>query len=1051
VAPSCAPAIRAAIGVLAATLVFGGGATVLAAGHRRPLNPVAAIRYLAVQRAGFGSPAHAALLASRALARANAMRARAIPAARLASSLTGAWAPLGPAPVTQSVYGGQNSGRVDSLAVSSAGEIFVGTAGGGVWTSSNNGASWTTSTDQVSTGLAIGAIAIDPTNPSIIYAGTGEDNNCGDCFYGGGVLKSTDGGATWTVENPGGIFTGAAFASIAVDPNNDQRVYAGTSNGFYVSADGGSTWVQRAGSVTDPTWGLALDPTTSPTTVYIATSGLGVQKSIDGGVTFTTASTGLPAAANFGVTELGIGSGNAGHHTLYAAVQLNGTTDTNGGDLSMFKTTNGAGSWSQLTIPTYTTTAYAYGSGPGDQASYDNTLAVDPSNAARVIAGGVAAIETTNGGATWSNINGQTFGTGVSVLHPDFHAVAFAPSGHAIIGCDGGVFGYAGGGASGVSNLNTNLNTTQAYEGLAQSGNGTSILAGLQDNGTALYSGSPAWVDEVSGDGGSNAINPLDSTEQFGEADQSLLLTTDGWSTFTDITPPFGMNGNFVSPMTIVPNSAAPDSPTVFYGGADLWETTNPTAASPTWTQLTSVGTDVSAIAVAPSNPDVMYVGFDDGTLLVSTNATSASPTFTNIASPVGAWITHIEVDPTNPASILISFSASDVQTFAVPPLVAAGSVTLTGTPTASYTDITGNLPTGVASNSVVFDGGSLLVATDVGVFETSSPNGSSTTWSAAGTALPNVQVIGLTVDANGDAFAATHGRGVWELASTDESPTASFTPPSGVEASPVSFSGSGADPDGSIVSYSWTFDDGGSSTSQNPSHTYAAAGTYTVRLTVTDSNGQTGQVSHQVTVSDEAPTASFTPPSGVAGSPVSFAGSGADPDGSIVSFSWAFGDGGSSTSQNPSHIYAAAFNHTVTLTVTDSNGRTAAVSHSVTIAAPPPPPPPSALPPPTSPPPPALPPPPSPALPSPPPPKQSPAVCTVPNVKGKSLAAARTPLRAHDCPVGRVTRPRKPKHSPGKHKKWVLVVGTEIPAAGSTRPGGSKVALRLVWKAVTA
>jgi hypothetical protein len=72
-----------------------------------------------------------------------------------------------------------------------------------------------------------------------------------------------------------------------------------------------------------------------------------------------------------------------------------------------------------------------------------------------------------------------------------------------------------------------------------------------------------------------------------------------------------------------------------------------------------------------------------------------------------------------------------------------------------------------------------------------------------------------------------------------------------------------------------------------------------------------------------------------------------------------------------------------------------------------------------------------------------------VPNVGGKSLAAARTALGAHNCSVGKVTSPRKPKRSPGKNKKWVLVVGRESLATGSTRPTGSKVALTLVWKAL--
>ena len=86
------------------------------------------------------------------------------------------------------------------------------------------------------------------------------------------------------------------------------------------------------------------------------------------------------------------------------------------------------------------------------------------------------------------------------------------------------------------------------------------------------------------------------------------------------------------------------------------------------------------------------------------------------------------------------------------------------------------------------------------------------------------------------------------------------------------------------------------------------------------------------------------------------------------------------------------------------------------------------------------------------PPPTQapfSPAVCTVPNVKGKSLAVARRALGTADCSVGRVTTPHKPTRGPGRGKKWVLVVGRESPGVGRTGPGGSKVALGLAWKAV--
>ncbi|MHB8692598.1 MAG: IPT/TIG domain-containing protein [Solirubrobacteraceae bacterium] len=804
--------------VTALALVFTAPAAATAAVTSRvPLNPLGAINYLAAQRAGFGSPAHAAKLAARADARARTLQAatRAIannPRAHLGptpavSGPAGAWTPLGPAPMAAAGAGGQNtgapnSGRVDSIAVvqsgPNAGEIFVGTAGGGVWSSTNNGVSWVTHTDQVATGLAIGAIAVDPVNPSIIYAGTGEANNCGDCFYGGGVLKSTDGGNTWTVENPtsvqfpNGLFAGVDFGSIAVDPHNDQHLFAGTTNGFYVSTDGGATWSQPAAAAnfTAATWGIALDPTTSPTTVYIATAGVGIQKSTTGGGGgFTTLAGGLPAPAVFGTTELGIGSGASGHMTLYAAIARgNNTTDTNGGVLSMYKTTNGGGSWSPVAIPPYADLNYAYdtsaaaGGAQTDQSSYDNTIVVDPANPSHVLVAGIAMVESTDGGATWNNVDGPGgyFRQNTNPLHPDFHALVYAPSGNVVIGNDGGVYEYAARatfvGPAGVTDLNTNLNTGQFYEDLGIFGNGAKILGGLQDNGTVFYTGNQSWPQVDGGDGGSSVINPLDANQQFAESPGLLDLTTNGWSNLpatTTITPPGSTAGNFTEPLAIVPNSGSADSPTIYFGMLNLWRGL-PTGGS-SWKQLTTYGSvignvtnAVSAVAVAPSNPDVVYVAFDDGTVMVTPNATATTPTFTAISPQAGnpaqgQWVTHIDVSPTSPGMIALSFSGSNTHLTATPPMVETATVNLT-TPAATYTNITGNLPTGVASNSVVSVAGGYAVATDVGVFFTASPSGASTTWTAVGTGLPNIQVLGLSTDSQGDLFAATHGRGAWLL-----------------------------------------------------------------------------------------------------------------------------------------------------------------------------------------------------------------------------------------------------------------------------------------------
>jgi PKD repeat protein len=170
----------------------------------------------------------------------------------------------------------------------------------------------------------------------------------------------------------------------------------------------------------------------------------------------------------------------------------------------------------------------------------------------------------------------------------------------------------------------------------------------------------------------------------------------------------------------------------------------------------------------------------------------------------------------------------------------------------------------------------------------------------------------------------------------------AAANPTSGAAPFIVNFTGSNStDPDGSIVSYSWNFGDGTSSTLANPQHTYNSAGSYTATLTVTDNGGLTNSASVGITVT--APAVNQPPNAVAAGSPnsgtapltVNFTGSNStDSDGSIASFSWNFGDGGSSTLANPQHIYNTAGNYTAILTVTDNGGLTDTASARITVTA---------------------------------------------------------------------------------------------------------------------
>ena len=196
-----------------------------------------------------------------------------------------------------------------------------------------------------------------------------------------------------------------------------------------------------------------------------------------------------------------------------------------------------------------------------------------------------------------------------------------------------------------------------------------------------------------------------------------------------------------------------------------------------------------------------------------------------------------------------------------------------------------------------------------------------------------------LTVTDNGGA---TGSATVAITAGSNQPPTAtaSATPISGLAPLAVVFTGSGSDPDGTISSYAWTFGDGLNASVQNPSHTYQTAGNFIARLTVTDNGGATGSSTVTISVStagNQPPTASAsaTPLSGTAPLLVTFTGSGTDPDGTIVSYAWTFGDAGTSSLQNPTHTYASAGSYTATLTVTDNSGATGSSSVGITVSAP--------------------------------------------------------------------------------------------------------------------
>ena len=261
---------------------------------------------------------------------------------------------------------------------------------------------------------------------------------------------------------------------------------------------------------------------------------------------------------------------------------------------------------------------------------------------------------------------------------------------------------------------------------------------------------------------------------------------------------------------------------------------------------------------------------------------------------------------------------------------LATSLVTPNQVPEASFTSAVKDLGVTVdGSGSSDPDGTIASYAWDFGDGATADGATASHAYAAAGTFT-----VTLTVT---DNAGATGVKSVpVTVVTPNQVPEASFT--SAVKDLGVTVDGSGSsDPDGTIASYAWDFGDGATADGATASHTYAAAGTFTVTLTVTDNAGATGVKSVPVTVvtPNQVPEASFT--SAVKDLGVTVDGSGSsDPDGTIASYAWDFGDGATADGATASHTYAAAGTFTVTLTVTDNAGATGTTATPVTVVQPP-------------------------------------------------------------------------------------------------------------------
>jgi hypothetical protein len=714
---------------------------------------------------------------------------------------TGTWTDLGPTDI---------GGRITDLVVDAGhpDTIFVAAAGGGIWKSTDAGASFVTSWPD-SNVQAIGALARG--SDGTLWAGTGEANPPGGglTYFGDGIYKSTDNGATWQFS---GLAGSGSFGRIAVDPTNPNIVYAAAAGtvststaqrGIYKSTDAGATWqpVLAPPSATTGGVDIAIDPT-NPNRIFASLwdhhrnngartyggVGSGLYRSDNGGTTWTRLENIVGPLSTYDATASGLAS-HASLGRIGVAVAPSDPSrvyvifgNQTGDDKGFYVSNDGGDS--------FTVAGRAGGNSRFEW--WFGRLWVDPLDKDRLFSADVSLRISTNGGTTWA-----TSGN----VHADQHAMAWDPNvpNRVYLGNDGGVYRSAGNGSNGTWIHAVYEPWNQGYHVAVAADDPNRIAVGLQDNGSnrtwtnALSTPTPPYTTNSYG-GGDGHYVAIDQTNHGvfyqcsqGGACGGRIDTATGGTSF----PFSGRPTNRYT--TDAPLVLDANNPNVIYVGGQLllrslptatgvrgtnWSAISPAAPNDLPGPIPDVEQDtglyanlygaVTAIgpardplpgAVPPNDySQTIYAGTDTGKLWRTTNAGGS---WAQIAGVPERWVNGIAVDPTDPNHAYAVFSG-----YREGDNAANIWETHDGT---TWTNISGNLPN-APLDSVVYDkpDNIVVVSGDLGVFFLRQPPNlpPSTTWSRLGTNLPNTSVQDLKIQTSSlSLFAMTFGRGVQSIA----------------------------------------------------------------------------------------------------------------------------------------------------------------------------------------------------------------------------------------------------------------------------------------------
>ncbi len=729
------------------------------------------------------------------------------------------WQPLGPTSWTNQGSGyNPGNGRVNCSAVDPVNPaiMYAGTPAGGLWKTTDNAQTWAPLFTDLPT-LGVSGIAIDPSDPQTIYCATGDGD--GTDTYSIGVIKSSDGGASWNTTGLDWQTTAARTTrALRIRPDDPSTLFCATNNGLWRTTDAGNNWEQvAAGSFHD----VEFKPD-DPGIVY--TCGDRFFRSLNGGDSFDPIEAGLPAADLVNRMRIAVSPDDPFKVYVLAGKENDASF------LGLYRSTDGGSSFVERSG---SPNLFGYendGSDDAGQSWYDMALAADPDNADVIYVGGINVWKSTNGGAAW-NIRSQWYYTGFDpYTHADIHSLDIFGN-KLLCGSDGGLF-LSTNDADDWTDLSAGLQITQFYRLGCSPTDADLHIAGAQDNGMNLRNGND-WAHVLGADGMEGAIDPADPMIMYGsQQNGGLQRSDDGGQSFNSISWSIEEDGAWVTPFALDPS----DPEILVAGYQNIWKSFD---RGDNWEPISSFGADLTirALAIAPSNNDVIYCA-NPASFFRTTNNGSQ---WTDLSAGLpDNMVTAIAVDQGDAQHVWVSVGgfSEGVKVFES---TDAGD---------SWTNISGNLPH-VPVNSIIRQNGAddgLYVGTDLGVFYTDN---SLSNWQPFSTGMPKVQVMELEIFyPTGKLRAATFGRGLWETdlyVPDNTPPTASFTysDPSICEGDAITFTDASLN---AAPGWSWSFPGGSpaTSTSASPQVIYPIAGIYSATLTVSNPSGQDD---HTITV----------------------------------------------------------------------------------------------------------------------------------------------------------------------------------------------------------